>query len=57
MNVLCQNVSAVSLAARPRLGFQARTVDCLPAADSPTLPTVHWIITEESNLLEGTFVS
>lgn len=53
MDALCQDVSAVSLAARLRLALPARTEDCLPAAASPTPPTVHRILTEESDLLQG----
>lgn len=53
MDALCQDVSAVSLAARLRLALPARTEDCLPAAASPTPPTVNWILTEESHLLQG----
>ena len=50
VHALCQDVSAVSLAARLRLGLPARTEDCLPAAASPTPPTVQRILTEESDL-------
>lgn len=42
VKVLRRNVSTVSLAARPRLGFRARTVDCTSAADIPSLSTFHW---------------
>lgn len=42
VKVLSRNVSTVSLAARPRLGFRARTVDCTAAAEIPPLPTFLW---------------
>lgn len=47
VKVLSRNVSTVSLAARPRLGFQARTVDCVSVAETPSLPTFHWTLAEE----------
>lgn len=49
MGVLCQNVSAVSLAARLCLALHARTAVCLPAVGFVAFPTLHWIIGEENN--------
>lgn len=47
----CQNVSAAFLVARLFLGFSARTEECLRAAGFTALPSIYWIVIEESNLL------
>lgn len=52
VKVLGRNVSTGSLAARPRLGFRARTADCVSVAETPSLPTSHWTLAEDPNCLQ-----